>query len=93
MHITIYVFGAAVALPGLCLGAPIKPVPSHLIQRTETMSLGGSLRGGSVIGRDHDATQMASVETKRASDEPEVAIVIRRDSETDAVPAQPGVLI
>lgn len=89
MHITIYVFGAAVALPGLCLGAPIKPVPSHLIQRTETMSLGGSIKGGSVIGRDHDATQI----TKRASDQPELGFVIRRDSETDAVPAEPGSFI
>ena len=41
MHIATYIFGAAVALPVLCLTIPTRPVPHSLIQRAEsTLSSG-----------------------------------------------------
>lgn len=96
MHIAICVVGAVVALPTLCLGAPTKVMPNSLDRRFESISSGGRLEAGSVIERGPDATQEDVVEIKRASDEAEGSgpgKIIKRDSDTDEVPDEPGVFI
>lgn len=91
MHLAICVLGAALALG---LGAP----PHGPDRRTEPLSRGGRpLEAARVVERGPDATREdVSVRIERAAGGPGgegLGWFGRRDSDTDGVPADPGVLI
>ena len=87
MHIVKFVIGAAIALPALCLGAPIEAIPNSLNQRIESMSSGGPLEARS----DKCGPDVPPPQDEASC--PNFGIIIKRDSETDEVPAEPGVFI
>lgn len=89
MHIANIVIGAAVALPALCLGAPIEAIPNSLNQRAESMSRGGPLEAGVVVNRNSDTTQENEVKPLGVR----LGWVLKRDSDTDEVPAETGIFI
>ena len=98
MHIATYIFGAAVALPVLCLAIPSRPVAHSLIRRIESTSSSGSFELKSVMERVINGLQGSTVGTGTAPDNPVMSsglpvLFIKRDSDTDEVPDAPGRLI
>lgn len=91
MHFADFVVGAAVALPALCLAAPIKAISNNLNQRIESMSSGGPLNVGFVVKRGSDATREDVVEIRGVSVTPDERLaaplerMIKRESDTDEV--------
>ncbi|CAD6571387.1 MAG: hypothetical protein ASARMPRED_004485 [Alectoria sarmentosa] len=91
MQFANFIAGAAVALPALCLGAPIKAISNNLNQRVDSMSSDGPLEVGFVVKRGSDATRGDVVEIRGASvtaDERLAAPLermIKRESDTDEV--------
>ena len=91
MHLATYIFGAAVALPVVCLAFPSRLVPHTLIQRTEGKSSNGPFLINRVIGGIINEIQGAAVGTETAPPDPEgslggQSIFIKRDSDTNEVP-------
>lgn len=91
MHFADFVVGAAVALPALCLAAPIKAISNNLNQRVESMSSDGPLDVGFVVKRGSDPTREDVVEIRGVSVTPDEMLaaplerMIKRESDTDEV--------
>ena len=95
MHLAIYIFGAAIALPVVCLAPPSRLVPHTLIQRTESKSSNGLFLINRVIRGITNEIQGAAVGTGTVPLDPEGSPgnIIKRDSDTNEVPDGGGPIL